>query len=98
MSSKTLPSSSTGFAYSRADFQQLVEDALRVAQRIGASDASAEVSEGVGLSVSVRKGDLENVERNRDKSISVSVYAGQRRGHASTSDFSPAALEQSHAG
>jgi len=94
MSSKTLPSSSTGFAYSRADFQQLVEDALRVAQRIGASDASAEVSEGVGLSVSVRKGDLENVERNRDKSISVSVYAGQRRGHASTSDFSPAALEQ----
>ena len=94
MSSKTLPSSSTGFAYSRADFQQLVEDALRVAKKIGASDASAEVSEGVGLSVSVRKGDLENVERNRDKSISVSVYAGQRRGHASTSDFSPAALEQ----
>ena len=94
MSSQTLPSSSTGFAYSRADFQQLVEDALRVAQKIGASDASAEVSEGVGLSVSVRKGDLENVERNRDKSISVSVYAGQRRGHASTSDFSPAALEQ----
>jgi len=94
MSSKTLPSSSTGFAYSRADFQQLVEDALRVAKKIGASDASAEVSEGVGLSVSVRKGDLENVERNRDKSISVSVYVGQRRGHASTSDFSPAALEQ----
>jgi PmbA protein len=78
MSSKTLPSSSTGFAYSRADFQQLVEDALRVAKKIGASDASAEVSEGVGLSVSVRKGDLENVERNRDKSISVSVYVGQR--------------------
>ena len=51
MSSQTLPSSSTGFAYSRADFQQLVEDALRVAQKIGASDASAEVSEGVGLSV-----------------------------------------------
>ncbi len=94
MSSQTLPSSSTGFAYSRADFQQLVEDALRVAQKIGASEASAEVSEGVGLSVSVRKGDLENVERNRDKSISVSVFAGQRRGHASTSDFSPAALEQ----
>ena len=94
MSSQTLPSSSTGFAYSRADFQQLVEDALRVAKKIGASDANAEVSEGVGLSVSVRKGDLENVERNRDKSISVSVYVGQRRGHASTSDFSPAALEQ----
>ena len=84
----------TGFAYSRASFQQLVEDALRLAKRLGASDASAEVSEGVGLSVSVRKGDLENVERNRDKSIGVSVYVGQRRGNASTSDFSPAALEQ----
>ena len=91
----TSPSSSTtGFAYTRANFQQLVEDALRLAKRLGASDASAEVSEGVGLSVSVRKGDLENVERNRDKSISVSVYVGQRRGNASTSDFSPAALEQ----
>ena len=91
----TSPSSSTtGFAYTRANFQQLVEDALRLAKRLGASDASAEVSEGVGLSVSVRKGELENVERNRDKSIGVSVYVGQRRGNASTSDFSPAALEQ----
>lgn len=87
-------SSSTGFAYSRADFQQLVDDALAFAASIGASDAGAEVSEGVGLSVSVRKGAIENVERNRDKSISVSVYSGQRRGNASTSDFSRAALEQ----
>lgn len=95
MPSLTSPSTlATGFAYTRADFQQLVEDALRVAKKIGASDTSAEVSEGVGLSVSVRKGDLESVERNRDKSISVSVYVGQRRGHASTSDFSPTALEQ----
>lgn len=87
-------SASTGFAYSRADFQQLVDDALKFAAEIGASDASAEVSEGVGLSVSVRKGEIENVERNRDKSVSVSVYIGQRRGNASTSDFSRAALEQ----
>ena len=95
MPSKTSPSStSTGFAYARADFQQLVDDALNFAAEIGASDASAEVSEGVGLSVSVRKGEIENVERNRDKSISVSVYIGQRRGNASTSDFSRAALEQ----
>jgi PmbA protein len=52
------------------------------------------VSEGAGLSVSVRKGEIENVERNRDKSIGVTVYLGQRRGNASTSDFSRAALEQ----
>jgi PmbA protein len=83
-----------GFAYPREQFQQLVEDTLAFAASLGASDAAAEVSEGVGLSVSVRKGEVENVERNRDKSLGVTVYAGQRRGNASTSDFSRAALEQ----
>jgi PmbA protein len=83
-----------GFAYSREQFQQLVEDTLRMARTAGASDAGVEVSEGAGLSVSVRKGALENVERNRDKSIGVAVYLGQRRGNASTSDFSRNALEQ----
>ncbi|MDH4289452.1 MAG: metalloprotease PmbA [Aquincola sp.] len=85
---------SQGFAYAREQFQQLVEDALAMARALGASDAGAEVSEGAGLSVSVRKGALENVERNRDKSLGVTVYLGQRRGNASTSDFSRAALEQ----
>jgi len=84
----------TGFAYSRAQFEQVVDDALKLARSLGASDAAAEVSEGSGLSVSVRKGESENVERNRDKSMGITVYAGQRRGNASTSDFSRAALEQ----
>jgi len=87
-------SPASGFAYSRAQFQQYVEDALDFARSLGASDAAVEVSEGVGLSVSVRKGESENVERNRDKSMGITVYAGQRRGNASTSDFSRAALEQ----
>jgi PmbA protein len=81
-----------GFAYRTEQFQQIVEDALAQARKLGASDAGAEVSEGVGLSVSVRKGELENVERNRDKSLGVSVYLGQRRGNASTSDFGAEAL------
>jgi PmbA protein len=42
----------------------------------------------------VRKGELENVERNRDKSLGVTVYIGQRRGNASTSDFSEGAIRQ----
>jgi PmbA protein len=42
----------------------------------------------------VRKGDLENVERNRDKSLGITVYVGNRRGNASTSDFSEAAIER----
>ena len=85
---------SNGFSYSREQFQSLIEDTLALARKVGATDAGAEVSEGVGLSVSVRKGKLESVERNRDKSIGVTVYLGQRRGNASTSDFSPASLEQ----
>jgi len=84
----------SGFAYSHDQFQQLIEDTLSIAQKMGASDAAAEVSEGVGLSVSVRKGKLENVERNRDKTIGITVFVGQRRGNASTSDFSPQAIEQ----
>jgi PmbA/TldA metallopeptidase domain 1 len=90
----TRPRTDHGFASSRETFQQLVDDTLSLAKKMGASDAGAEVSEGVGLSVSVRMGELENVERNRDKSLGVSVYLGQSRGNASTSDFSPAALKQ----
>jgi len=83
-----------GFAWQPEQFRQIVEDTLAQARSVGASDAGAEVSEGVGLSVSVRMGELENVERNRDKSLGVSVYLGQRRGNASTSDFSAAAIAQ----
>jgi PmbA protein len=88
------PSAATGFSYSRPFFEELVDTALAHAKKLGATDAGAEASEGCGLSVSVRKGELENVERNRDKSLGVTVYVGHRRGNASTSDFSRAAIEQ----
>ena len=71
-----------------------MDSAIAHAKKIGATDAGADASEGCGLSVSVRKGELENVERNRDKSLGVTVYVGQRRGNASTSDFSKAAIER----
>jgi PmbA protein len=92
----TTPSSQplSGFSYSRATFEGLVDSALAHARHLGASDAGAEASEGCGLSVSVRKGELENVERNRDKSLGVTVYLGNRRGNASTSDFSQTAIHQ----
>lgn len=83
-----------GFSYSRDQFEELVDLALGHAKKLGATDAGAEASEGSGLSVSVRKGELENVERNRDKSLGVTVYVGHRRGNASTSDFSKAAIER----
>lgn len=75
-------------------FRQLVSQALDEARALGASDAAAEVSESRGLSVSVRKLALETVEQTRDRSLDVTVYAGQCRGSASTSDFSPDAVSQ----
>jgi PmbA protein len=48
--------------------------------------------------VTVRKGKPDTIEHNRDRSVGISVYWGERprarRGHASTSDFSPAAVSQ----
>ena len=78
----------------RAHFEDLVTQALDHARSLGATDAAAEVSEGQGLSVSVRLGEVETVEQTRDRSLAITVFAGQRRGSASTSDFSRAALEQ----
>lgn len=83
-----------GFSYSPEFFEGLVDSALAHAKKLGATHAGAEASEGCGLSVSVRKGELENVERNRDKSLGVTVYVGHRRGNASTSDFSEKAIQQ----
>ena len=84
----------SGFAYSKGFFEDLVDSAMAHAKKLGATDSAAHASEGCGLSVSVRKGELENVERNRDKSLGITVHIGQRRGNASTSDFSQKAIEQ----
>ena len=82
-----------GFSYSRDFFEGLVDTAIAHARKLGATDAGAAASEGSGLSVGVRNGALETVEQSRDKSLGVTVYVGQRRGNASTSDFSAAAIQ-----
>ncbi|GJG96495.1 metalloprotease PmbA [Cupriavidus pauculus] len=80
------------FTYTQDQLKAMAADVLRVARELGATDAATEISEGSGLSVTVRKGQVETIEQNRDKVVGVSVLIGQRRGNASTSDFSPAAL------
>ena len=67
---------------------------LEYAKKRGASDAEVEVSAAVGQSVTVRRGEVETVEYNRDKGLGITVYFGQRRGNASTSDLSPEAVER----
>jgi len=88
------PPNALSISENQTRFRELVQDALAHAARLGASDAAAEVSESAGLSVTVRQNSLETVEQTRDRSLDVTVFAGQRRGSASTSDFSRAALAE----
>ncbi|QDC43715.1 metalloprotease PmbA [Methylophilus medardicus] len=73
--------------------QQIAQDIIQLTRLSGASSAEAEVSFGTGQNVSVRHGETENIEYNRDKGCSVTVYFGQRKGYASSSDLSPQALK-----
>ena len=85
------------FTHNQDELKQIARDVLRFAQDKGASDAVVEISEGDGLSVTVRKGQVETIEQNKDKGIGVTVYLGKgkaiRRGNASTSDFSTQSLK-----
>ena len=82
------------FALSDEQLRDAAEAALDCARRLGATDAAAEVSESVGLSVTTRKAQVETIEHTRDKGLGISVYVGTRRGNASTSDLAPAAVRQ----
>src|SRR5947209_19300673 len=87
-----------GFTFDPAQLRDMAEKVLARARQGGASGADCEVSEAYGLTVTVRKGKADTIEHNRDRSIGVTVYFGERpkarRGHANTSDLSPAAIDQ----
>ncbi len=80
------------FDYSSDRLHEIAAEVLASARKLGASDAAVDVSESSGLSVNVRKGSVETIEQTRDKGVGITVYIGKRRGHSSTSDFSPKAL------
>ena len=73
--------------------KQITQDVLKLAKTAGASAAETETSFGSGQNVSVRLGETETIEYNRDKGVSLTVYFGQQKGNASTSDLSPQALK-----
>lgn len=75
------------------DLRDISGDVLKLAEHEGASQAEVAVNESSGYSATVRLGEVETVEHNRDKSLMLTVFFGQRSGSASTSDFSRAALE-----
>jgi PmbA protein len=88
------PIASAKLPLSRDGMSDVARRALDFARAKGASEAEIEVSAAVGQSVTVRRGDVETVEYNRDKGMGITVYFGKRRGNANTSDLSPEAIER----
>src|ERR1700757_34937 len=68
--------------------------ALEEAQRRGASQCEADASVNQGLSVSVRLGEVDTIEYQRDRGLGLTVYFGHRKGSASTADLTPAAVRE----
>ncbi len=72
----------------------VVNDLLNEARTQGASAAEAGLNVESGLSVTVRMGEVETIEHNRDKGLGITVFFGNRKGSASTSDFSLKAIKE----
>jgi PmbA protein len=77
-----------------ARLSDIAEDVIRRCRAKGASEADVAASIDTGLNVNVRLGEVETVERTRDRGVSVTVYFGKRKGSASTADLDPASIEQ----
>jgi len=80
------------FTLDEATLRAIVADALARAREKGATESDAEVSEGYGQTVTVRKGAVETIEHNRDKGLGVTVLIGKQKGYASTSDLTRKAI------
>ena len=52
------------FIHTQDQLKQLARDVLAFAKEMGGTDAAVEISEGSGLSVSVRRGKIETLEQN----------------------------------
>ena len=75
-----------------SQLEQAAEIALQHAKSLGATAAEVGVSQNNGLSLTVRKGDVETLEYNNDKGLGITVYFGQAKASSSTSDFRTEAI------
>jgi PmbA protein len=83
---------STPARLTQGDLESIIDHALGEARSRGAAQAEAAVSQDTGLSVSVRLGQVETLEHQRDRSMGITVYFDKRKGSAGTADFSPEAV------
>lgn len=88
------PATALSIASGLGTLTEQVEGALRLARKLGASQAEASASFGTGFSVNVRLREVETLRHQRDQGLGVTVWLGHRKGNASTSDLRPEALEE----
>ncbi len=79
----------------RDELTRIIDSVLNQAKEMGASAAEAEVGVGSGLSANVRKGEIDKLEYERDKGLSITVFIDGQKGNSSTSDFSDIAIKES---
>jgi PmbA protein len=76
------------------ELKGIVSDSLKLARSLGATQAEADVSLQKGLTTTVRLGEVETVEYQRDRGMGITVYFGKRKGSASTADLSERAVAE----
>lgn len=76
------------------ELEDKVAAALDEARRQGADGAEAGASLHGGLEVTTRMGEVETIEHTRDRGVSVTVYLGRRRGHASSADLRDSSVRE----
>lgn len=89
---KTTENSTALLIQQEQQLRDAVSYAVEIAQKASAT-AEVAVTKVQGLSVSTRLREVENVEFNNDGALGISVYLGNQKGNASTSDLTPAAIK-----
>jgi len=74
--------------------EDIVQNVLDEATTQGVDQAEVSASHDIGLTATARLGEVESLEYTNDRGIGITVYKEQRKGSASTSDFSPDALKE----
>jgi PmbA protein len=78
----------------RRQLEDIVSTVLGMAREQGVDQAEVAASHDVGLTTTARLGDVESLEYTNDRGVGITVFKAHRKGGASTSDFSPAALRE----
>ena len=77
----------------KESLQDCAAHAIELAQSLGATQSEVGVNTDEGLSVTVRMGELESVERHKNRGLGITVYKDGRKGSASTTDLSRHSVE-----